>query len=117
MKETLDLDIQAEKEHVKALEVQLQTVTEELQFERRDHLEKREQLSRYEDQLQSIQEQYNKLRNESSHMQHGLGNEQRFQGMNLVSMEIVCVYYDGSLICNCIIDIYFTFLKGVKLRR
>jgi len=89
MKDTMDADILAEKEHVKALEVQLQTVTEELQFERRDHQEKREQLSRYEDQLQSIQEQYNKLRKESSHLQHGLGNEQRFQEMNLVNTEII----------------------------
>ncbi|CAI2164686.1 12966_t:CDS:10 [Funneliformis geosporum] len=47
--------------HMKALEVEIENITEQLQSERRDHQEKNTQLSDYEDQLQSEQERYREL--------------------------------------------------------
>lgn len=46
---------------MKALGVEIENVTEQLQSERRDHQEKNTQLSNYEDQLQSERERYREL--------------------------------------------------------
>ncbi len=46
---------------MKALEVEIENITEQLQSERRDHQEKNTQLSYYEDQLQSEQERHREL--------------------------------------------------------
>ena len=52
----MEEDLRAKIEHMKALEVEIENVTEQLQSERRDHQEKNTQLSHYEDQLQSERE-------------------------------------------------------------
>ncbi|CAG8594216.1 3912_t:CDS:10, partial [Funneliformis caledonium] len=73
IKDSLEEDLRAKNEHMKALEVEIENITEQLQSERRDHQEKNTQLSYYEDQLQSEQERYREL------MVKPYDNEQIFQ--------------------------------------
>ncbi|CAB4423454.1 unnamed protein product [Rhizophagus irregularis] len=61
IKDSLEEEIRAKIEHMKALGVEIENVTEQLQSERRDHQEKNTQLSNYEDQLQSERERYREL--------------------------------------------------------
>ncbi|CAJ0894505.1 7938_t:CDS:10 [Entrophospora sp. SA101] len=74
MKETLESDIKAEKEHIKAMEVEIQNITDQLQTERRDHQAKSEQLSIYEDELQVTREQCNRHREEIEQLQETLNH-------------------------------------------
>ncbi|GES84319.1 A-kinase anchor protein 9 [Rhizophagus clarus] len=61
IKDSLEEEIRAKIEHMKALGAEIENLTEQLQSERRDHQEKNTQLSNYEDQLQSERERCREL--------------------------------------------------------
>ncbi|CAG8763956.1 2287_t:CDS:2, partial [Racocetra persica] len=86
-KESLESDIRDEKEHIKALEVEIQNITDQLQSERRDHQSKNEQLSRYEDELQAVQEQCNRFRDEMEQLQDNFAVERNQYKQQLQRME------------------------------
>ncbi|CAG8470442.1 8848_t:CDS:10 [Diversispora eburnea] len=86
-RDTLEVDIHEEKEHVKALETEIQDITDQLQSERRDHQFKSEQLSRYEDELQAVRDQCVKLKEEMDQLQVTLSHERNQFKIQLRSIE------------------------------
>ncbi|CAG8570079.1 10909_t:CDS:10 [Ambispora leptoticha] len=83
MKDSLEAEVRANKEHMKALEVEIQNLTDQLQSERRDHQSKNEQLSRYEDELQAQE----RLREEVEQLQDTLSHERNQHQIQISKFE------------------------------
>ncbi|CAG8567972.1 7728_t:CDS:10 [Ambispora gerdemannii] len=83
MKDSLEAEVRANKEHMKALEVEIQNLTDQLQSERRDHQSKNEQLSRYEDELQAQE----RLREEIEQLQDTLSHERNQHQIQISKFE------------------------------